>query len=64
MLTNKDFNICIDAIKGKEDITKEDETVIKILELIVKSNDIKEKYESDMKEINEELMKLFNEKGE
>lgn len=64
MLTSKDFQICVDALKSVEE-TKERDLVIRKLELVIKAEQIKSDSENAMMEINDKLRKIFEEeKGE
>lgn len=64
MLTSKDFQICVDALKELEE-TKERSIVIRKLELVIKAEKIKNDSENEMMQINDELRKIFDEeKGE
>lgn len=64
MLTGKDFQICIDALKQNE-LTKEQYRVVRKLELVIQAENIKTDSENKMMEINDELRKIFDEeKGE
>lgn len=63
MLSSKDFQICVDALKTVEQ-TKEVTRVIKKLELVMKAEEVKKESEDVMIEINNELRKIFEEENE